>query len=62
MESILRDLSELQGQMSSLQNLARDLQGEKEKVSPYQSQRGQQECQGVLAERRQAKETMGSML
>lgn len=46
MESILRDLSELQGQMSSLQNLARDLQGEKEKVSPYQSLRGQQECQG----------------
>lgn len=62
MESILKDLSELQGQMSSLQNLARDLQGEKEKVSPYQSLRGQQECQGDLAERKQANETMGSML
>ncbi|XP_032941665.1 glutamine-rich protein 2-like isoform X2 [Catharus ustulatus] len=32
MESIFRDLSELQGQMSSLQSLARDLQGEKEKI------------------------------
>lgn len=34
MESIIRNLSELQGQMSSMQSLARDLQGEKEKVSP----------------------------
>lgn len=33
-ESIIRDLSELRGQMSSLQSLTRDLQGEKEKVSP----------------------------
>ncbi|XP_048147523.1 myosin-4-like isoform X2 [Corvus hawaiiensis] len=32
MESIIRNLSELQGQMSSLQSLARDLQGEKEKI------------------------------
>lgn len=44
MESILKDLSELQGQMSTLQFLARDLQGEKEKVSPSQSLRGLQEC------------------
>lgn len=33
-ENIFRDLSELQGQMSSLQSLARDLQGDKKKVSP----------------------------
>ncbi|XP_068857768.1 glutamine-rich protein 2-like isoform X2 [Aphelocoma coerulescens] len=32
MESIIRNLSELQSQMSSLQSLARDLQGEKEKI------------------------------
>lgn len=34
MESITKDLSESQGQMYSLQSLARDLQAEKEKVSP----------------------------
>ncbi|XP_037979316.1 glutamine-rich protein 2-like isoform X3 [Motacilla alba alba] len=40
MESILRDLSELQGQMSSLQNLARDLQDEKEKIRQLQDALG----------------------
>ncbi|XP_071281202.1 glutamine-rich protein 2-like isoform X3 [Agelaius tricolor] len=40
MESILRDLSELQGQMSSLQNLVRDLQGEKEKIRQLQDALG----------------------
>lgn len=34
MESTTSDLSELQDKMSSLQSLARDLQREKEKVSP----------------------------
>lgn len=34
MESITRDPSEFQGQTYSLQSLARDLQTEKEKVSP----------------------------
>ncbi|XP_041342071.1 glutamine-rich protein 2-like isoform X2 [Pyrgilauda ruficollis] len=40
MESILRDLSELQGQMSSLQNLVRDLLGEKEKIRQLQDALG----------------------
>ncbi|XP_030916633.1 glutamine-rich protein 2-like [Geospiza fortis] len=48
MESILSDLSELQGQMSSLQNLARDLQGEKEKVRRLQDALGK--LGGTVAE------------
>ncbi|XP_053860121.1 glutamine-rich protein 2-like isoform X2 [Vidua macroura] len=39
-ESIIRDPSELQGQMSALQNLARDLQGEKEKIRQLQDALG----------------------
>ncbi|XP_068032120.1 myosin-1-like isoform X2 [Anomalospiza imberbis] len=40
MESIIRDPSELQGQMSALQNLARDLQGEKGKIKQLQDALG----------------------
>ncbi|CAN8220252.1 unnamed protein product [Coccothraustes coccothraustes] len=40
MESILRDLSELQGHMSTLQFLARDLQSEKEKIRQLQDALG----------------------
>ncbi|XP_039423181.1 glutamine-rich protein 2-like isoform X4 [Corvus cornix cornix] len=40
MESIIRNLSELQGQMSSLQSLARDLQGEKEKLNELRAMMG----------------------
>lgn len=55
-ESIASILADLRGQVSSLQGLASDLQGEKGKVSWWQSPRGLRGCWGRVLGRKGATE------